>query len=217
MLRLKIIVGVILVWMIVSSPGQATTLVSDLISDFRILTDEIAAQGSIVEDSEIVVFLNRAQDKIVRLGGFLPKKYDIVHAAGSTSYQLPSDVKRVISVEAKAVAEGSNWAGFIRNEGFIIDTTVYEYYIRWDSATTPRLYIKGDAINSGDTLRVSYVGDANDLTATTDTCEVPTDLQTFIIEEAIANYYRSRQNFTAQQQTQNQTRLDMGLIKQVEQ
>lgn len=213
MVRFKIIVvSIILVWMIVCSPSQATTLVSDLIADFRILTDEIAAQGSIVEDSEIVVFLNRAQDKIVRLGGFLPKKYDIVHASDSTSYQLPSDVKRVTSVEMKATAEAGNWAGFVRNEGFIIDTTVYEYYIRWDSATAARLYIKGDNMVEDDTIRVSYVGDANDLTATTDTCEVPTDLQTFIIEEAIANYYRSKKNFTAQQQTQNQTRLDIGLI-----
>ena len=198
------------------SATQGVTLVSDLISDFRILTDEIAAQGSIVEDSEIVVFLNRAQDKVVRLGGFLPKKHDIVHSSDSLDYQLPFDVKYVTSVELRATGEAGEWAGFVRNEGYIIDTTVYEYYIRWDSATAPRVYVSGD-LELGDTIRVSYLGDANDLTATTDTCEVPTDLQAFIIEEAIANYYRSKQNFSAQQQTQNQTRLDMGLVKQVEQ
>lgn len=219
--RSKVMVGGVILVLVACffpcSRAQGRTVVSDLIADFRILTDEIAAQGSIVDDSEIVVFLNRAQDKIVRLGGFLPKKYDIVHDEDSTSYQLPSDVKRVTNVEVKAGAEADNWAGLIRNEGFIIDTNVYEYFIRWDSVTAPRLYIKSDAIGDNDTLRVSYVGDAIDLTATTDSCEVPTDLQAFIIEEAIANYYRSRQNFTAQQQTQNQTRLDMGLLKQVEQ
>ena len=217
MVRLKILVGsIILVLMIVCPPSQATTLVSDLITDFRILTDEIAAQGSIVHDSEIVVFLNRAQDKVVRLGGFLPKKHDIVHSSDSLDYQLPSDVRYVTSVETRATAEADKWTGFVRNEGFIIDTTAYEYYIRWDSATAQRIYVSGD-LENGDTIRVSYLGDANDLTDTTDTCEVPTDLQTFIIEEAIANYYRSRQNFSAQQQTQNQTRLDMGLVRGVEQ
>ena len=194
---------------------QGVTLASDLISDFRILTDEIVAQGSIVEDSEIVVFLNHAQDKVVRLGGFLPKKHDIVHSSDSLDYQLPSDVRRVTSVEIRATAEAEQWIGFVRNEGFLIDTTVYEYYIRWDSATSQRIYVSGD-LESGDTIRVSYLGDANDLTATTDTCEVPTDLQTFIIEEAIANYYRSKQFFRAQQQIQNQVRTDMGIRGQVE-
>lgn len=220
MQRDKFIVGIILLWVIclfACPHAQAVTLASDLIADFRILTDEIAAQGSIVEDSEIVVFLNRAQDKIVRLGGFLPKKYDIVHQSGSTSYQLPAGVKWVTSVEVKATAERSNWIGAILNEGFIIDTIVYQYYARWDSVGYMRMYIKSQAFVKDDTIRVSYQGDANDLTATTDTCEVETDLQTFIIEEAIANYYRSRQNFTAQQQTQNQTRLDIGLVKRVEQ
>lgn len=216
--RSKVIVGgvILVVCFFLWSPAQGRTVVSDLISDFRVLTDEIAAQGSIVHDSEIVVFLNRAQDKVVRLGGFLPKKHDIVHSSDSLDYQLPSDVKRVTSIETRATAEAGNWIGFVRNEGFVIDTTVYQFYVRWDSVTAPRVYVSGD-LETGDTIRVSYLGDAVDLTATTDSCEVPTNLQTFIIEEAIASYYRSKQNFSAQQQTQDQTRLDIGLVKQVEQ
>lgn len=217
MVRFKFIVGsIILFCVIVCSPGQAVTLVSDLIIDFRILTDEDTTKGSLVTNTEIVVFLNRGQDKIVRLGGYLKKSTDVICSDDSNSYGLPLTFRRLDGIAVFAMNENFNWTKVFNNPFFMIDTTVYQYYISWSHPDSARIYFKGD-FWEGDTIRVSYTGDASDLDTLTDTCEVPTDLQAFIIEEAIANYYRSRKNFTAQQQSQNQTRLDMGLIKQVEQ
>lgn len=194
-------------------------LVSDLISDFRILTGEIIAEGSIVVDSEIVVFLDRAQDKIVRLGGYLEKSYDIVHSEDSTNYGLPSKLKKVVSVIVFSAAQGNRWWPVLHNPDFAVDVEEFHYFIRWDTVDSPRLYLQANIVEfvEEDTIRVIYKAEANDLDATTDTCEVTSDLQTFIIEEAIALHERSKRNFTGQQQIQTQTRVDIGIIKQVEQ
>lgn len=203
-----------LLFLILVSPSRGATA-ADMIADFRILTDEDTTQGSLVADTEILVFLDNAQDKIVRIGGYLKKSTDVIHSEDSNSYGLPLAFRRLDGIAVHATNEGFKWTKVFNNPFFMIDTTVYQYYIGWSHPDSARIYFKG-AFWKGDTIRVSYIGDAADLDSLTAVCEVPTDLQTFIIEEAIANYERAKRNHQVQRQTQIQVRMDMGILKQVE-
>jgi len=203
-----------LLFLILVSPSQGKTA-AEMIADFRILTDEDTTRGSLVTDSEVLVYLDNAQDKIVRIGGYLKKSTDVICSNDSNSYGLPLAFRRLDGIVVFAMNEGFKWTKVFNNPFFMVDTTVYQYYISWSHPDSAKIYFKGD-FWEGDTIRVSYTGDAADLDTLTDTCEVPTDLQTFIIEEAIANYERAKRNHQVQWQTQTQVRRDMGILKQVE-
>lgn len=196
--------------------ASAADTVSNIIEKFRIVNDEIVAEGSIVADSEIIVFLDLAQDKIVALQNYFPQKHDIIFAEDTFTYQLPVTFKRMDGVAVHATKEKSQWVGALENELFIIDTTAYMWFLRWDHQDTARIYLKGDFFPE-DTVRVFYFGDLPDLTATTDTCFLPTNLQSLLLDEATAYFYQHTRNYILQKEMQARTRLDMGVFRQVEQ
>lgn len=207
---------VISVFLLLTFTVSAGDTVSNIIEKFRIINDEIVVEGSIVHDSEIVVFLDLAQDKIVTLQNYFPQKHDIIFEDEVWSYQLPVNFRRKDGVAVHAIKENSRWIGALENELFIIDTNAYMWFLRWDHQDTARIFLKGDFF-VGDTVRVFYFGDLPNLTATTDTCFLPTNLQSLLLDEATAYFYQHTRNYILQKEMQTRTRLDMGVFRQVEQ
>lgn len=207
---------IISVFLLLTFTVSAADTVSNIIKKFRIINDEVVVEGSIVADSEIIVFLDLAQDKIVALQNYFPQKYDIIFSDTLWSHQLPVNFRRIDGVAVSATKEGNLWIGALEIDLFIIDTGDYRWFLRWDHQDTARIYLKGDYFDD-DTVRVFYFGDLPDLTATVDTCFLPTNLQSMLLDEATAYFYQHTRNYILQKEMQTRTRLDMGVFRQVEQ
>ncbi len=62
-------------------------------------TAELTTATSFYSDSSAAIWLNLAQFRIVKLGGYIPKFTDIVYTEDSNFYALPTDFRQVTGAE----------------------------------------------------------------------------------------------------------------------
>ena len=286
----------LIVLLLVASASYSATL-SDLKHKLRVRTSELTDSTSFFTDTMATIWLNMAQERIVRLGGYIPKYTDINYSWDSNTYNLPSGFIRATSGNIKTrgqwfpaymvnnivdspyiqmkvvwkdedsaqvilmragfeerqhdiiynqdslsyvlprdfrspvmvmIRKNGNWEPAYQNTAFQLDTNIYNYTVLWKSTDTALLYIKpsdlydGDtlrvfyrrSLQNDDTLRVNYVGTAPAMTLDTSTCQVPFDLQGFIVEEAYSYYIMSQKRFQEAILLQRNIRQDMGITVQ---
>lgn len=189
----------------------------DLTLDFRESILETDTSRSLIPDTIVHTFINMAQDKIVRLGGFLRKTYTFVYHEDSSSFGLPSTFKSIglngVMRQSAGIFSQGDWFSIVYNPGFRKDTIVAHYTVGWDTTDTPRLYIKGN-IDEDDSIKVFYRARATAMATGAAVCQVPADEHIFIIEEAISLYEKAKRSHQVMQLLQQTTRMDMGIIKQ---
>lgn len=185
---------------------------SDLIRDLRHATGELTDTTSFYTDSTANRWINLAQDRIVTLGGFIPKQVDFTFNRNDTTYTMPSDFRMIDGDKNIAIHENSI-SPLWNNPGFKKDTTLNQYFIGWKDEDTAKLYIRGTYLVDDDLLRIFYLGTAADMAYDTSTCEVPDNLQGYIIEEAFSYYIRSQKRFQEASLIQSLIRQDMGIVK----
>ena len=162
---------------------------------------------SSISDSAKVHFLNLAQDKVARLGGLLPLRTDVTFDPDSQRYELPAGLRRIRYV---LVWNETQWFNVIDNQGFMHDTNSYQYFQDWKTTEAPEIYLKGNLFFEGQTVRVFYSGVPTAMTKDTSTCQVQSDMQGFVIDEAISYWLFSRLDMAAWQAMWQSVRADMG-------
>lgn len=162
----------------------------------------------LVSDMALMDWLDQAQAKIVRIGGLLPKRVDVLFSFDSVKYGLPSDFKFLRYV---LVRHGGKWHAGKPDPVFQSSTPQdYTYFQDWLNANNAELYAQGP-YSEGDTLRVFYLGVASRMTVRTDTTQVPVDQRGLIIEEALSYYEWSKRNMAGYQVMHQDVRIDMGV------
>ena len=206
----------------------------------------------------------------VYLKGFLPgidRRHDIVSENGVSTYQLPADFREIASV---MIHSNGKWWAALANPSLVNDTDVFSYTVNQHGIDSSDVYIKGEdllagdtirvtyrgglragdvikvvyrgglladdtirviyqgalrdddtirviyqgALRDGDTLRVEYLAAATSMgTDTNAICQVPTDLQGFIVEEALGYYYGYLRMFQQQALIWQWVRIDMGVAR----
>ena len=271
---------------------QSATL-SDLKNELRFTIAERDSTRSYFDDSTATIWLNLAMERIVGLGGFIPKYHDTAYVNDSNTYALPADFRAITNCYIKSSKEwrelptglpdtsnlfqyriswknqdsaelllltggfepavqeiifstgtyeyaldstferiigaiiktSGDWQPILANPNFAKDTNVATYDIQYDSAKFAVLYVKysdifeGDTIKifyqrmikPGDTIRVDYLGIAASMDSNAATCEVPENLQNFIVEEAFALYYFAQKRFQEGNLIRAGIRRDMGI------
>lgn len=190
--------------------GQATDR-EDCVSMLRRVTAEEDTATSLYTDSTAAIWLNLGQHKAVKVGQYIPKHYDLFHNMDSADYALPSDFK---AIQGLLVKKNTEWVRSFPNPFFILDTNVYQYFVGWKDQDSARLYLKGDNLLNDDTVRVFYLARAVDMDTGGAVCTVPGDLIPYVIDEAVQYYERYKRRFDVAGQVYQQSRTDMGIIKQ---
>lgn len=190
---------------------------ADLIEKLRERTGETKASTSFFQDSTALSWLDMAQSKIVRIGGFIPKMDVItIPANDSGVYDLPSDFN---SIDGGAMVKktGYPWQHMRNNPLFAIDTISYQFFVKWADTGQAQIYVKGAMLTSGDVIRVFYFGAASELTSTSSPVNVRRDLHPYIVEEALSFYFGAIKQAQVHQEIWTETRTDLGVIERGEQ
>lgn len=210
-MRSLIWVILFIVWV---SPAYSATL-AELIADCRAISGETDTAAGINTDADWTKFINLAQDKIVRLGGFIPKHSEgTVANSDSLGIVMPSDFRFINRKNNGLIYFASGqWHRGLENPGFLVDTNVFNYFIGWKTADTAMMYAKRGSGNTH-TYRLFYFGTAADLDTLTDTCEVKEDEHVFIVEEAVSYYLMALHAYQVAAGVRSGVRQDMGIVKQ---
>lgn len=198
---------ILLLGLLLHCSADSATL-QDLINDLRSLAAEKDTALSLFSDADASKWINMAQDKIVRLGGYIPKDVDVVVSLDSLSLALPADF-RSIHQNGAVLRKVGIWSRCLNNPGFMVDTNVVNYFVGWAMEDSARFYVKGGILMTNDTIRVFYYAFATDMLATDSVCHVPSDMQTDIVEEAMGYVEQARKRYDAQQIIKGQVRSDM--------
>ncbi len=193
--------------------SESATLLSDLIEQLRGRAGVSADTTAAFTNTDAMHWLNQAQNKIVKIGDYIPKHTDIVWLeSDSLGYVLPSDFR---VVDQAVIRSGLVWRLVLENPGFAHDTTAPQFFVKRQNADTALIYSKNIYMES-QLVRLFYRGTASQFTALTDTVEVQVDRHVFIIEEAYAMYLQSERLFQEAQVNIALSRQDMGLVSQRE-
>jgi hypothetical protein len=180
-----------------------------MIAEFRQRTGEKDTLTSFYTNADATTWINHAQDKLVRIGGYIPMQVDIRYSKDSMAYKLPVTFKQLKG----AIRRSSGvWSHLIYNPGFRVDSTVANYFVEWKNTDTALLYLGGKTWVTPDTIRIFYNGSVARMTALTDECKVSSDLQVLILEEAISMYEEAKRSYQAMALIRGQVRQDMGLV-----
>lgn len=201
MKRLTLVLGLL----VLALSTRGATL-ADLIADLRVLTGEPDTVNSFYTNADAQVYLNQAQDPIVRLGGYIKRQVDVLYTTDSLSYRLPSTFIKVVSALRRT--EGT-WIETAYNDG-LHDSIVATYMVQWKNTDTAKAYL-GGRWTDGDTLRLFYLAKASPMDSLADVCDVPEDLQCFVLQEAIALFEQAKRSFEAAALIRQQVRRDMGV------
>lgn len=186
---------------------------SDLIRDLRRVTGEEDTTQSIYSDTAAKTWINLSQDKIAHLADYIEKEYEHTYVEADTfGFVLPADFKYDNGVN---VWMTDKWEYVTKDPFFATESNALLYYVSWRHQDTAILYLKN--IGFDQTIHMNYRGRPQTLTVDTSTCEVPLNLQPFIITEAVSHYLKYQKQFEAALAVQAQVRQDMGIKKQVEQ
>lgn len=203
--------AVILILLFVACGLRAATLY-DLVTQLRATVGEEDSTWSAFSDTTAKKWLNLAQDKINRLGGYIEKTWDHTYATADTfGVVLPSDFK---APKSAIIWVGNQWETMVPNKAFRYDTAAYQFDVQWKNKDTARVYFKGSDLYAGLQIRLTYLGNAADLTDSATVCEVSSDLQVFVIEEAISYYLKAQRQYQAAFMLEQQIRHDMGIQPQ---
>lgn len=207
-----ILVMLSLVLMVAAQSDSAT--LSDLIELLRGRAGVSSDTTVAFTNTDAMGWINQSQNKIVKLGGYIPKQTDITWLeSDSLGYVLPSDFRVVDQVVMRS---GESWQPVFQNPGFVYDSVVAQFFIKWKNADTAIIYGKHIYPDS-QMVRLFYRGAATQFTALTDTAEVKTDRHVHIIEEAYAMYLQSERLFQEAQLIIMLNRQDMGLMQEPKQ
>ena len=198
---------ILLLGLLLHSGVNSATL-QNLINDLRALAAEKDTLLSLFSDADASKWLNMAQDKIVRLGGYLPKSTEIIYSSTSQSMALPTDY-RSMHQNGALVRKAKQWNMMLENPGFIVDTGVANFFVGWHHEDTARFFSKGIVLITGDTMLVVYYAFATDRLATDSVCHVPQDMHVDIVEEAMGYVEQARKRYDIQQIIKAQVRADM--------
>jgi hypothetical protein len=189
------------------------TTAQDLIDGFRIRTGQTDTTRSYYTDAHVLYFLDQAQQKMSRLTGYIRRSHSIIYQDDSLCYTLPSQFKMIRDQQGDGVMvyNGGMWHTVLRNQNFAEDSRKFQYSVGWDSVGEARIYLKGMFIED-DTVRVFYRAKPNALDSVTDTIEVDTDMEVYVVEEAVAMFEQASRAHDIQMALQVQTRRDLGLI-----
>jgi hypothetical protein len=119
------------------------------------------------------------------------------------------------------------WGPAFLNPFFIKDTSVPVYFAYPDDSVGGDLYLRGtnmvedDTIRvfyyrtakTGDSVRVLYHARAAKMDSLADTTDFPSEMEPFVLDEAVNYYYEALRAFNVQQALYQQSRIDLGIIK----
>ena len=159
---------------------------------------------------------------IFNLGGFQDAQTDIIYNGDSSTYRLPVDVKNIIGILVWA----ETWEPVRQNPMFAKDVGPRQFDVHFKARDTALLYLRGifqdddtvrvfyqKTLQIGDTVRVEYVGIPTDMANGGIECEVPDDLEEFVVEEAIGYYFTYKNDHTTAQIWWQKVRIDMGVLE----
>lgn len=198
----------------IGSFAQADTLDS-LISKFRVRAMEKDSTTSLATNADIKVFINQAQARIAKVGGYLPKRVNIAYVEGTLIYSLPSTYKYLDDKNGVLLRSADDWIPMLFNPGFLKDTTAPNYTVAFVGGDTAKLYLSGVGFAEDDTVAVHYFGAATPLTTGSQECDFPNDQEVFLIDEALLLYEQAKRDWGAYQLLYQSQRQDMGVEKQV--
>lgn len=159
------------------------------------------------------------------VGGYVSRYTDKIFDIDSTRYLLPAHTREI---SGAMVYTGEQWETVILNPYFTVDTSSYQYFVGRANKDTAWLYLRatgnlvdGDTVRvfytagvtAGDSVKIVYYAAPEHMTSSTE-CDLPDDLEVFVVEEAIGMYEQARKNAAAQQATYQGVRMDLGLYKQ---
>jgi hypothetical protein len=190
--------------------GRADTL-GGLLDRFNQRIGEPDSAYAFMSNTAKMNFIDMAQDKIVRIGNFLQRRVDVTFSRDSLKYALPVNFKKVTGVTVWGT--DSVWYQVAMNQNFATETDLFQFFIAWANPDTAEIYLKGKQFYDGMTVRVFYLATAASLDTVTDTCEVPDDLEVYIIEEAMSFYRQAMTDYGTAQAIYQQVRLDLGVLQ----
>lgn len=209
MKALLVILLVALTW----GSSDAKTL-EGLINDFRIRAGEKDSSKSIASDADIRLFLDHAQARIAKVGGYLPKRVNIAYVEGTLIYTLPSTYKYLDDKNGVLLRSADDWIPMLFNPGFLKDTTAPNYTVAFVGGDTAKLYLSGRGFAEDDTIVVHFYGAANNLSFGTE-CDFPNDQEVYVVDEALLLYEQAKRDWAGFQLLYQSQRQDMGVEKQV--
>ena len=119
------------------------------------------------------------------------------YSSDTSRYVLPENFRNITA----ALYSRSTGAGFRRifpNPSFLIDTNIVSYSIHWKNRDTAFFYLSQNAelktldsisifyqrtLEANDTVRILYSGIPEVMINRTTVCQLPNDLEDFVIEE----------------------------------
>ncbi len=212
MLR-RILVLWAFVLFVIPVQSESATLLSDLITQLRGRAGVSADTGVAFTNTDAMHWLNQSQNKIVKIGDYIPKHTDIEWLeSDSLGYVLPSDFR---VVDQAMIRSGRVWRPVLENPGFAVDIVKPQFCVKWQDADTALFYSRYIYMDT-QLVRLFYRGTATQFTALADVVEVQVDRHVFIIEEAYAMYLESERLFQEAQLIIALSRQDMGLVSQRE-
>ena len=166
---------------------------------------------------------------VIKLGGFESVRVKFPITSNTDRYLLPEDFRSEIAVLLFANNK-STWSHIFSNPGFMIDTNIVAYSINWFTRDTAFIFIRQDLIQlapgdtlavfyrrslrAGDTIRVLFHSIPTEMSTPSTECQLPDDLEEFVVEEAIGYYFRYKNDEIKAQSVWEQVRLDMGVLKE---
>lgn len=159
---------------------------------------------------------------IFKLGGFQDTQTDIIYDVDSSTYRLPVDFYNLTGVMTWL----EQWEPVMPNPFFLKDAGNRQYDLHYKHRDTALLYLRGNfqtgdtvrvfyqkTLQTGDTVRVEYVGIPTDMANGSIECEVPDDLEEFVVEEAMSYYFTYKNDHATARIWWQQVRMDMGVLK----
>lgn len=204
---------VVLLLLLTAVQSKSATLLSDLIEQLRGRAGVSSDTTVSFTNTDAMHWLNQSQNKIVKIGDYIPKHTDIEWLeSDSLGYVLPSDFR---VVDQAMIRSGNTWRPVLENPGFAVDKVTPQFFVKRKNADTAVFYTRYIYLDTS-LVRLFYRGTASQFTALTDTAEVQVDRHVFIIEEAYSMYLQSERGFQEAQALVAQNRQDMGIVSQRE-
>lgn len=167
-----------------------------LTQKLRARTAELDSTTSFYTDSSAKLWLNQGQDKVYRFTGAVKKRTSVTYSVDSNGYAMPSDYVGLNPQSGIVVnTTGQKWEPAFENPGFRIDTGAFQYYIDWVTNDSAEVFFKGRHFYDGQTINISYFSKPADMDTLTDSCEIDSKLQVYVIEQAMVFYLWSERMY----------------------
>lgn len=136
---MRSLVAITIALLVLVGASQAETA-ADLVTQFRVRAGEQDTLRSFADDTSILTMLDMAQDKVVRLGGYLPKRQIFTYTAGQASYVLDSTFRNATGV---SVRKSGAWTPVPIKGQANPDSTSLMWDVTWVDSDSAELHIFG--------------------------------------------------------------------------